>query len=70
MCENKSMYVQWNLANMNSREPSRNFISRNFTITVACRISVIMPGNFRVVCIKRFNSVHSNCISTNIEMVK
>ena len=35
-------------------------IIRNFTLTVASCISVIMPGDFKVVCIKQmfhFNSV-------------
>ena len=35
----------------------------NFTLTVASCISVIMPGDFKVVCIKQvfhFNSVHIN----------
>ena len=35
----------------------------NFTIAVASCISVIMPGDFKVVCIKeifRFNSVRIN----------
>ena len=38
-------------------------IIRNFTLTVASCISVIMPGDFKVVCIKQvshFNSVHIN----------
>ena len=46
---------------MNSRGPSKKFhIKRNFIITVASCISVIMPGDFKVVRIKRvfcFNSV-------------
>ena len=51
---------------MNSRGPSKMFILKgNFTITVASSscISVIMPGDFKVVCIKqvfRFNSVRIN----------
>ena len=49
---------------MNSRGPSKNVhIKRNFTITVASCISVIMPGDFKVVRIKqvfRFNSVRIN----------
>ena len=49
---------------MNSRGPSKNVhINRNFTITVASCISVIMPGDFKVVRIKqvfRFNSVRIN----------
>ena len=53
---------QSNLVNMNSRGPSKLFIlKRNFTIT-SC-ISVIMPGDFKVVRIKQvfhFNSVHIN----------
>ena len=52
--------IQWNLVNMNSRNVH---IIRNFTLTVASCVSVIMPGDFKVVCIKQvshFNSVHIN----------
>ena len=40
--------LQSNLVNMNSRGPHKNVhIKRNFTITVASCISVIMPGDFQ-----------------------
>ena len=46
---------------MNFRVPLKNVhIIRNFTLTVASCISVIMPGDFKVVCIKQvfhFSSV-------------
>ena len=44
-------------------------IIRNFTLTVASCISVIMPGDFKVVCIKQvfhFNSVHINKVSLKL----
>ena len=50
---------------MNSRVPSQNVhnIIRNFTLTVASCVGVIMPGDFKVVCTKQvfhFNSVRIN----------
>ena len=58
---------------MNSRGPSKVHIIRNFTLTVASCISVIMPEDFKVACIKQvfhFNSVHiltpSHCIATAV----
>ena len=46
--------VMRNLVNMNSMGPSKIFIIiRNFTLTVASCISVIMSGNFKVVHISR-----------------
>ena len=49
------LYIQWNLINMNSRGPSKNVhIIRNFTLTVASYISVIMPGDFNVVRFNRY----------------
>ena len=45
---------------MNSRGPSKIVhINRNFTYIASC-ISVIMRGDFKVVHISRFNSVHIN----------
>ena len=38
-------------------------IKRNFTITVASCISVIMPGDFKVVCIKQVFCFNSVCIN-------
>ena len=63
-----AIFIQWSLISMISGGggggggPS-NHISRNFTLTVASCISVIMPGDFKVVCIKQvFNSVCINQI--------
>ena len=40
---------------MNSRGPSKNVHTiRNFTLTVASCISVIVCGDFKVVCIKQY----------------
>ena len=40
---------------MNSRGPSKNVhIIRNFTLTVASCVSVIMPVDFKVVCFNRY----------------
>ena len=56
--------IHWNLSVMNFRGLSKNVhVSRNFTLTVASCISVIMPGNFKAVCIKQvfhFNSGNIN----------
>ena len=49
---------------MNSRGQSKNVhIIRNFTLTVASYISVIMPGDFKVVRLFRFNCVRINEVS-------
>ena len=44
------------LININSRGPSKMFIIiiRNFTLTVASCINVIMPGDFKVVHFNRY----------------
>ena len=49
------VYIQWNLVNNELQGTIKNFhISRIFTLTVATScISVIMPGDFKVVCIHR-----------------
>ena len=47
--------VQSNLVNMNSTGPSiKVHIKRNFTLTVARCMGVIIPGDFKVVHIKRY----------------
>ena len=47
--------LQSNLVNMNSTGPSKKVrIKRNFTLTVARRMGVIIPGDFKVVHIKRY----------------
>ena len=46
--------VQSNLVNMNSTGPSKKVhIKRNFTLTVARYMDVIIPGVFKVVHTKR-----------------
>ena len=48
-------YVQSNLVNTNSTGPSKKVhIKRNFTLTVARCMGVIIPGDFKVVYIKRY----------------
>ena len=62
LCITHKVCVQCNLVNMNSRGPSKTFIlKRNFTITVATCISVIMPGDFNVV--RKVFSFNSVCIN-------
>ena len=47
--------VQSNLVNMNLTGPSKKVhIKRNFTLTVARCMGVIIPGDFKVVRIKRY----------------
>ena len=47
--------IQSNLVNMNSTGPSKKVhIKRNFTVTVARCMGVIIPGDFKVVHIKRY----------------
>ena len=47
--------LQSNLVNMNSTGPSKKvYIKRNFTLTVARCMGVILPGDFKVVHIKRY----------------
>ena len=47
------IYLQLNLVNMNSTGPSKKVhIKRNFTLTVARCMGVIIPGDFKVVHIK------------------
>ena len=44
----KTAYIQSNLVNMNSTGPSKKvYIKRNFTLTVARCMGVIIPGNFQ-----------------------
>ena len=46
---------------MNSRGPSKFFISRNFTLSVASCTSVYnVPGGFKVVCTEQVFCVHIN----------
>ena len=48
--------IQSNIVNMNSTGPSKKFrIKRNFTLTVARCMGVIIPGDFKVVHIKRYS---------------
>ena len=47
--------IQSNLVNMNSMGPSKKVhIKRNFTLTVARCMGVIVPGDFKVVRIKSY----------------
>ena len=58
-------YLQWNLINMNSRGPSEKVhFKRNFTLSVAICMGVIMLRDLKVVHIKqvvRFNLVRIYC---------
>ena len=48
-------FLQLNLVNMNSTGPSKKVhIKRNFTLTVARSMGVIIPGDFKVVHIKKY----------------
>ena len=48
-------YIQLNLVNMNSTGPPKKVhIKRNYTLTVARCMGVIIPGDFKVVHIKRY----------------
>ena len=66
------MLLQSNLVNTNSTGPSKKVhIKRNFTLTVARCMGVIIPGDFKVVHTKRyftlnvFVSTRFHCINNN-----